>query len=561
MTSIFLNMFNKKEQKKSPDENKDYKPPELFDGLQVKNPVKNIQENSTQNTENSSGEPIKKQNSLSKHKNSLESNEDELQDDAVVIKIPTLEEKQKMEEAKIIDGMVVGGENPKIMDLNKLPEFQEAKEKAQKENLYNPISLKEKLQELIKSDPMKAQETLINSELNSLNSKIIELQIKQKDFLLGKIAAKKEFEKFQKQSELLAGELSESIRVEKYSEAESLQHKFNMIEEGIRKAKDQLEKVEEIINSYEQRKILLEKRKFEILEIAIPLLKEWSQNEEILIREFEAGTNMKIEDEFQKAENLKNECKEIEKKVENAENIKSVKTKEFEETLNTVCEKWIKDRNILDSEIKGIDEEIFELQKKLDEKLLIKNEKSKKREEIQNEINTVKENYKNEQLELEKLGENIENLKLNLQKNNFQITTHVQSAENFEKAKKETAEKRKNVLGQIRNEIIHNSENSSKSKELVKTKEFIRDQKNENYTEIAKMQIKKKNLEGKGDFYKDKLAKIETQIKEFNQNLINLKNSLSKFEEDKKIFATQRKFKVFLLIFPNILIGSFKSIK
>ena len=409
---------------------------------------------------------------------------------------------------------------------------------------------KAQLADLFKENPLLAKTTL-SEELSDLDQKLVSVQLKQKEWILASVVARKELEKYEKQSQALTDDLSESIRVEKYNEAESIQQKVNMIDEGIKKAKDQLAKVNELISSNEQKKISTRKRKAELLSFSLKEFKNWLKQEENLIKEFEAGMNMTIEDELKIIEGEKESLGSLNEKLNEDRKQFEQKVKELEDTVSSVCEKWIKDREVADSEIKIVDGEIEELEKKINEKREEKNKKLEARATIQHEIDSVKESYKPQQSEIDELSRKVKETDVRIEETSHKIDQQKSNVENAEEKRNKTVETRRNLVSQIAEAVMTSEQTYEKLQSELKSRETLLDNLDILEKNLYNTGLKLKNTETKREFYQGKAVKNDVQLADCSNQIMNCKVVLTNLEEDKKSFASAKKFRVIL---PSIAI-------
>ena len=218
-------------------------------------------------------------------------------------------------------------------------------------------------------------------------------------------------------------------------------------------------------------------------------------------------------------------------------------TASLETKINESCTKWIEERKKVDGELEVIDSEIAELKRKMEEKNAQREAKDDERKQIISEIDKVKENFKDEE-------DNVETLKAHIEESVAADKKLVETIEKGENELEETIKqnqdklsKRHVIFSKIKELTDTSSKKQEQRKQHVKDKEAIREKCWEEYHEWHKLKRKVRDLQDKHTRYEEKASKNESQISDINIQTNNVKSMLAKMEEDKKTFAVARKFK------------------
>jgi chromosome segregation ATPase len=159
------------------------------------------------------------------------------------------------------------------------------------------------------------------------------------------------------------------------------------------------------------------------------------------------------------------------------------------------------------------------------------------------EIDKVKVTFKDEELSIQKLQEEI-NTNEEQRKNNLEHIQQKQTAlETSIKEAEETNNKRKEILEQITEVSKNSTQKAEEMKQRASSKEELRKRCLDEYDEWHRLRRKVQDLTDKQVRYAEKASKHELLINDVNIQVNNTKSALAKMEEEKKAFAAARKFK------------------
>jgi len=236
-------------------------------------------------------------------------------------------------------------------------------------------------------------------------------------------------------------------------------------------------------------------------------------------------------------------CIILNKKITEGKSRLEIKSKEYEDTLATVCEKWIKEKTRLEGEMKTIDNEIEELQRQIMQKRYDKQELEKLCKETIEEINSIRANYRDRENEIRELNKQIEANEQDNAETKQNIEDSEEEVKRIEKSLKETVDYRTELLSVIDKVKEELSSTQQKLLEKIEFRENIEKQKQKYENEVQVGKTKITNLELTKTKTQDNLAKAESRLKEILAKIMSDKILLNQMEDEKKAFATAKKFK------------------
>ena len=431
----------------------------------------------------------------------------------------------------------------KMLDINSLPEYKRVEEQYLKnKEIINIAEIKEQFIKTLNTNPPSVNQSLLQV-ISAVDKKLIEVQMDQKEFFEARIIANKSLENYKKRTEALNNDLSETIRIERYNEADNIQKEVETIAEGINNTKEQLDNLNNIINSHQHKKIILQKQKKEILSVFMSTVNNWIRREESEISKHKANMELMIKEEtkeikigeenIEKLEGILNEKKtEHDKKVQELDNI-----------IIATCKELIEERSSLDKEIKVIDKEIEDLERILKEKKEYKSKKDKERSKVQQEIDLKKKNYRPEQNEIADIEKVLNNIKTDIEVLKIKTKKKKSNIENYEKTKSEELSRRNEILTQLNNFI---NEYSQQNYSIMAAISQVEQLNKELETAIERNNIIKEKiseLETKEKAFNDQIAKNDWEIKDGMGQVASLTEQIVKLNENKKVLATAKKFK------------------
>eukprot|EP01022_Parablepharisma_sp_SALTPOND_P019852 TRINITY_DN345_c0_g1_i1.p1 TRINITY_DN345_c0_g1~~TRINITY_DN345_c0_g1_i1.p1 ORF type:complete len:743 (+),score=146.71 TRINITY_DN345_c0_g1_i1:5311-7539(+) len=411
----------------------------------------------------------------------------------------------------------------------------------------------DQVRSLLGTFPLDAK-VLFYNEIAKYDQMVVALQLEQQTLLVQKEDIEVELRNRVMETESLGKLLADAIKEDRYSEAEILQQRLNAVSETVNQINQEFEKLTERLSSNENRKIDLYKDKEKLVSSFNEILQTWmvflfhlylSQQdiEKEELKKYSLEETRRIEEANRKLEMEKENYALLSKKINEGKARLDTKSKELEDTIATVCEKWIKEKSRLEEDIKTIDDEISELERKILEKKQERLTAENARQEIVDEINSIRGNYKDREDEITDLNQQINANEQDSAETKQAIEETEQSIKTAEDSLKEHAETKSQLLttvGEIR-------DNSMKEQEDLRGQIWIREklreeiQKFEKELQVGKSKIAE--LEQNKAQVQEKLAKGESQIKETVAKIMNNKVVLNQMEDEKKAFAAARKFK------------------
>ena len=462
-----------------------------------------------------------------------EFNEDVLDEYDMVNPITDMDKESKSEEDT----------GDKVIDINALPEFKKVQDKYLEEQKIAAMdNIKEFISDNLEKDPLSIKNILLK-EFSNIDKNYVEAQENQKNYSEAKQVTVNTLKNYEKQYENLNRNLTESIKIEKYTEADNIQQDIISIAGGIKKTKEQLCNLSQLIDKQEHEKISLKKQKVDLLKFVIEKTNHWIRQEESSIMKYEASMNNQIEAENMNIEAEQDNIKKLENKMNDNKEEHNQKLKSFEESLSSVCKDLYERENTLNSEINVIDEKIKELENKLMVERAEREKKHKERNKIQNEIELKKqgcEPQRNEILSIEKVIRETETaIGMSISRTNMMKNT-VQSKERI---KTDLVTSRKQIVAKV-DAVI---KEFTKENDSLQSKIFQMENLSKNLEELqAKLidiKTNKNGLEDKKQINNDKILKDDLSITDGINLLNNLKVRIEKLDEEKKVLANARKFK------------------
>jgi hypothetical protein len=220
------------------------------------------------------------------------------------------------------------------------------------------------------------------------------------------------------------------------------------------------------------------------------------------------------------------------------------KTKELEDSIATVCEKWLKERERLTGEITEIDAEIAELERKLADKRREKEVHESARDKVVAEINVVKAGYKDREDEIAEIKGFVQDVERQQTESQVSLQSKQDQLQAQEQTKKANIASRNEVL-----QVATQAAQTAQAKQEAETRRITVRQKLREEVEAANKELyanrlHSSNLEKKREFYQEKAARSDSQVTEGVAQIMSQKVMLTKLEDEKKGYAAARKFKV-----------------
>eukprot|EP00826_Nyctotherus_ovalis_P062097 TRINITY_DN8926_c0_g1_i4.p1 TRINITY_DN8926_c0_g1~~TRINITY_DN8926_c0_g1_i4.p1 ORF type:complete len:417 (-),score=183.29 TRINITY_DN8926_c0_g1_i4:153-1403(-) len=236
-------------------------------------------------------------------------------------------------------------------------------------------------------------------------------------------------------------------------------------------------------------------------------------------------------------------CVILNKKIAEGKARLEVKSKEYEDTLATVCEKWIKEKTRLEGEMRAIDDEIEELQRRIMQKRYEKQDLERACKETIEEINSIRINYKDREDEIAELNRQIVANEQDSAETKQAIEDSEATIRTTEKSMKTNVGSRTEVILAIEKVKEDVAGEYSKLAKKIEFRERIERDKEELETEFENERAKVVALEGNRLKAQDNLAKVKSRLKEMLAKIMSDKIVLSQMEDEKKASAAARKFK------------------
>ncbi len=248
-------------------------------------------------------------------------------------------------------------------------------------------------------------------------------------------------------------------------------------------------------------------------------------------------------EEKEELEKRKLEEKKLIEDVELSRGRLKSKTEALEAEVNKSCQQCIEDKQKVQAEIAAIDEEIRELERKIEERRTVRKGKEDEEQRIKAEIQKVKSTFHDQEQEIATIDGEIAEGEEKRKKASEWIAAKDEGIQTSSKKNQEKFDKRGTVLAgaMAANKDVHGR--ADQRKQQIQEKETARDRYEEQYKEWYNLKLKASNLEKKQEYYEEKAGKSDGQIGELTIELTNTKAALGKMEEEKKAFAAARKFK------------------
>ena len=391
----------------------------------------------------------------------------------------------------------------------------------------SPVSLKKQCKENL--DRNQTQLFEIYSSINNLKQNIntYNKQIKEKCEQLSNITEK----------------IDIAIADENYLKAEDLQNKTNNIKIQIERLNTKCEELSKELLQLKERELITYKT---ILNSYKEVSHNFNKLEEHTLKEI---SDLKV-NEISKHKNDEFRIKKLKEKLENLEqsieinkedlNIEEDKINSLIGTQSLEISEELGELNIAKTKI---NEEIEDIKKLLEEKLLVLDSISLKIKEKENEIEAIKSNFKpeykklnakkakydediiiyNEQIEeLSKLEENLKH-----KEDNYKIK--IQNLENMSDQYKYESLKFNSLIEKIGKEVIEISNNLTKENE-IKSKIYLDKQ---DYNQILVNTEEKKN----------NLNLLISNLKSYQKEIYDYDLKLPELEEEKRKFVSLKNFK------------------
>ncbi len=208
-----------------------------------------------------------------------------------------------------------------------------------------------------------------------------------------------------------------------------------------------------------------------------------------------------------------------------------------------MCEKWIKKRDVLDGEMKTIDDEIADLERKIEEKRQEREKREKAKQEIVDEIDAIKENYKDREDEITEIQRQIQTNEHDSEECKETISDEELHVKELEQDRNSRVERRDALLATV----VDIKGGTQKAQTLLDA-QIVQRQRLRN--EIVRLlsasgdcKAKAVELEAQKSECQERIARDESQIAERVAKIMSNKVVLGQMEDEKKAFATARKFK------------------
>ena len=426
----------------------------------------------------------------------------------------------------------------RILDINILPEYKKAEERY----LSNTEITKDQLIDIINNNLLSTKDFILKA-ISLIDKEIIEIQIDQKEFFEAKIVASKVLENYKKRSNILNKNLSESIKIEKYREADSIQQEVETIAEGIRKTKAQLNNLSTQIDSNEQKKISLQKKKKKILALFISVVNDWTKQEENDLDKYSKNIDTKINTELTLIESEKEKITALEHVIESSRKMHDEKIRGLDEIIAMSCRNLIETRNTLQKEMKTIESEIEELERVLKEKKTEKNKRQEEVNKIQNEIDIVKRNYEPQQKEILNIEKSLRDTENNIGMVVAKIDTRKAIVEKYKETKIEKLTSRNLIISELNLFKEECEQLNNDIETYIDQIEKLNKDLNSSLQLFNDIKEKMEELEEKERKAKEKISKNDWEMKDCLDQITNLKAQIIKFDEEKKVLAEARRFK------------------
>ncbi len=251
----------------------------------------------------------------------------------------------------------------------------------------------------------------------------------------------------------------------------------------------------------------------------------------------------RIEEEQKKLDMEKENLALLEQRTTEARTKFDTKSKELEDRIATVCEKWIKQRDALSGEIAAVDAEIADLERKAQEKREERKLKEDSRASVQREVDSVRDGYKDQEAELGQLSQLLKSNEQDTEESGKSIAQRKEQIEGVEHALAEETERRTMILEEISAATRMAEEERKRQEEKLEKSTEMREAIERHTKELYDARLKTENVSKKREFYQEKVAKSDKQVADSFAQATECRTTLSKLEEDKKTFAAARKFK------------------
>jgi chromosome segregation protein len=261
------------------------------------------------------------------------------------------------------------------------------------------------------------------------------------------------------------------------------------------------------------------------------------------LEKYSAEETKRIEAKVKRVETERENCTILDKKITEGKSRLEIKSKEYEDTLATVCEKWIKEKTRLEGEMKAIDDEIEELQRQIMQKRYDRQELEKSRKETVEEINSIRANYKDREDDIGELNKQIAANEQDSAETKQSIENSEETIKRIEKSLKETVDTKTellSVIDKVKEELF---DAQHKLLEKIEFREKVGKEKQEYENELQAERTQITNLEQIKSRTQNNLAKAESRLKEILAKIMSDKIVLSQMEDEKKALAAARKFK------------------